>query len=164
MSLNTELIDLLASPISDLGFRLWDVKVTKAGKRQVVSVTLDKDSGANLDEIASASKAIAPLLDDLKALEDGYHLEVSSPGLERSLSRPEHFKWSIGHEVAISHRVDGSLERTRGKLVRADDEGVVVENESEIAIPIDAITKAHTLFDFEAAMKKDFETLEETKQ
>jgi ribosome maturation factor RimP len=57
MSLNRRHI----TPSGQLGFRLWDIKVTKAGKRSIVSVTLDKHNGATLEDISQASKEIAPV-------------------------------------------------------------------------------------------------------
>ncbi len=156
MSLSQGLTELVAPVLEKAGFRLWDLKVTKAGKRSIVSVTLDKTGGVSIEDIAAMSKVIAPLLDEHAALDDAYHLEVASPGLERPLSRVEHFEWSLGMNVTISHRVDGSLVRSRGRLVVAAIDNVTLETDdggSEL-IAIDSITKAHTLFDFDEAMKK----------
>ena len=95
MSLTDDINDMLTPVLDELGFRLWDIKVTKAGKRSIVSVTLDKHNGATLEDISQASKEIAPVLDELPSLEDSYHLEVSSPGLERSLLKQDHYVWSL---------------------------------------------------------------------
>ena len=156
MSLTNDLTDMLTPVIENAGFRLWDLKVTKAGKRSIVSITLDKHNGATVDDIAEMSKLVAPLLDDHASLDDAYHLEVATPGLERSLTRPEHFQWSLGMNITVSHRADGSLVRNHGKLTTVSDSDIGIENaENEtITIPIESITKAHTLFDFEEAMKK----------
>lgn len=158
MSLTDDLTDMIQPIVHEQNYRLWDLKLTKAGKRTVVTITLDKDGGATLDEIADISKLIAPLLDEHPTLDDAYHLEVASPGLERALTKPNHYEWSVDMDVAVSHRVDGTLTRTRGTLRAVDGSNISIETETEtISIPIDSITKAHTLFDYEAAMKRSKE-------
>lgn len=157
MSLSQGLTDMINPVVQKAGFRLWELKVTKAGKRSVVTITLDKAGGATLDEIAEMSKLIAPVLDENPSLEDAYHLEVASPGLERPLVTPEHFSWSLGMDITVSHRVDGSLVRSRGKLTMVSDKDITVETGDEensvVVIEFADITKAHTLFDFDNAMK-----------
>jgi ribosome maturation factor RimP len=158
MSLTDDLTDMIRPVVLEQNYRLWDLKLTKAGKRTVVTITLDKDGGATLDEIADISKLVAPLLDEHPTLDDAYHLEVASPGLERALTKPEHYEWSIDMNVAVSHRVDGTLTRTRGKLVSVETDTISVETDNDtVSIPLDSITKAHTLFDYEAAMKRSKE-------
>ena len=156
MSLTNDLVATLTPVIEDAGFRLWDLKVTKAGKRSIVSITLDKYQGATIDDIAEMSKILAPILDENQSLDDAYHLEVATPGLERTLLRPDHYRWSLGMNITVSYRNDGSIVREHGKLVSVSDDEIVIETNSDNQIKIlcDSITKAHTLFDFEEAMKK----------
>ena len=108
MSRADELTDMIAPLIESFEYRLWNLTITKAQKRSIVTVTLDKDGGANLDEMAGISKEIASLIDEHPSFENEYHLEVESPGLERSLTNIEHFKWSINMEVSVSFR-DGEI-------------------------------------------------------
>ena len=155
MSLTDDINDMLTPVLDELGFRLWDIKVTKAGKRSIVSVTLDKHNGATLEDISQASKEIAPVLDELPSLEDSYHLEVSSPGLERSLLKQDHYVWSLGMQITVSFRSEGTVIRKSGKLVSVDTKNIQIEEDDEtITIEIENITKAHTLFNFEEALKK----------
>lgn len=153
MSLVDELTDMVTPILAPHQYRLWNLKVTKTGRRSIVSVVLDKDGGATLDGIADMSKEMAPLLDEHPSLGE-YHLEVASPGLERSLTAKDHYQWSLGLEVAVSYRADGSITRSVGTLTKVTDEGIVVTNEGEHVITFEAITNAHTLFNFEEAMKK----------
>ncbi len=156
MSVVKDITDKISPVVDKNGYRLWDVKLTKAGKRSIVSVTIDKEGGPTLDGIADLSKAIAPILDEMPTLENAYHLEVASPGLERSLITPEHFQWSKNLDVAISHRSDGSLTRTRGKLIEVSPSVVKVQTEDgDVVIELETITKAHTIFDFKKAMKQN---------
>ena len=158
MAISERLSDLVTPVLEENGFRLWEVKVTKAGKRSVVSVLLDKEGGATADDLAEMSKTIAPVLDEDPSLEDAYHLEVATPGLERNLSTSQHFLWSVGMEVTIAYRVAGSINRVTGTLTGFEDNNAIVKSnspeEGTITISLDAITKAHTIFDFQAAMKK----------
>lgn len=158
MSIVDRLTDKVTPVVIQEGYFLWELKVTKAGKRSLVSIVLDKKGGASLDELAGMSREIAHILDDDPSLEEAYHLEVSSPGLERNLTTVEHYKWSVDLDVTVTYRVEGTIERSRGKLISVDDTNIVVQSEDielgKISIPIETITKAHTLFDFEEAMKK----------
>lgn len=167
MSISDGLTDMIAPVLENAGIRLWELKVTKAGKRSIVSITLDKQGGVSVEDIAEMSKLIAPILDDAQTLDDAYHLEVASPGLERPLVTQDHFEWSLGMDITVSHRVDGSLVRARGKLVSVSPEDIQVEtDEATLTIALDSITKAHTLFDFEAALKNGslVEPTEETEE
>lgn len=156
MSLTQDLIAMLTPVIEKAEYRLWDLKITKAGKRTIVSIALDKQDGATVEDIASMSKLVAPMLDEVESLDDSYHLEVATPGLERSLLRTEHFQWSLGMDITVSHRDVGTVIRNHGKLVVVSDTEISIETSDgeTITIPVDAITKAHTLFDFEEALKK----------
>ena len=122
MSLTGDIDDMLSPMLTKMDFRLWDIKVTKAGKRSIVSITLDKHNGATLDEIAEISKEIAPILDEIAALENSYHLEVATPGLERPLLNHDHFVWSLGMEITVSFRGNGTVTRASGKLISVDDD------------------------------------------
>lgn len=157
MALADRLTELVAPVIEEEKFRLWDIKVTKAGKRSIVTVLIDKDGGADADELAHISKTIAPILDEDPSLEASYHLEIATPGLERSLTKPEHYTWSIGMDVTVAYRIDGSINRIKGNLIGFENDMVTIKNESDeekLDIELDTITKAHTLFDFQSAMKK----------
>lgn len=174
MSKVDEISNMITPLINDSNYRLWSLNITRAAKKSIVTVTLDKDGGANLDELAVISKEIASLIDEHPSFEDAYHLEIESPGLERSLTKPEHYRWSLGMEVSVSFREDQTLSRCRGKLLEVNDEKLVIEEtpieskksknvESEVEkkirnIQISTITKANTVFDFNKAMKSDRES------
>lgn len=177
MSRADELVDMISPLITNSNYRLWDLGITKAAKRSIVTVTLDKDGGANLDEMAEISKEIALVIDEHPSFENEYHLEVESPGLERALTRPDHFQWSKDMLISVSYRDGETLSRSRGILRSVHEKEIVIEEvpqvlkrdskKKEIAeevsetkfttIAIDTITKAHTVFDFEQAMKRETE-------
>jgi len=81
--------------LTPLGLELFDVQFTGSGRARTVRVVVDRDGGVDLDAITAASERIQPVLEHLDAL-GPFALEVSSPGLERPLSRPEHFHRAVG--------------------------------------------------------------------
>ena len=156
----TQSIRDLAEPlVVAAGHELWDVEVS-AG---IVRILVDRpagpgaeNGGIDLDSLAAASQAISAALDDREDLVPGprYHLEVSSPGVERTLRTLEHYRRFVGSEVSIklTEPVGGSR-RWRGVLVDATDTGVRVRVSdagpvppAETALDYAQIQRAHTVF------------------
>ena len=91
------------TPITEsLGLTLHDVEITKA----LIRVTIHKDGGISLEQLAEANRAISEHLDANEPFEGRYTLEVSSPGIERKLRRPDHFSAAIGETVSIKASAD----------------------------------------------------------
>jgi ribosome maturation factor RimP len=139
--------------LATLGLEVFDVQLTGSGRASTVRVIVDRDGGVDLDAITAASERIQPALDDLGP----YALEVSSPGLERPLHRPEHFRRAVGETVSVKVRdADGEVRRLRGELVSADERGVTVHvgdvDVTEHA-DYDQIIKARTVFEWGAEPK-----------
>jgi len=135
------------------GARLVDVE--SAGG--VLRVTVERDSGLDLDDLAEVSAAISAFLDahsDLAPV-GRYDLEVSSPGVERRLRRQAHFASAVGARVAI-RTVAGSpgVRRIEGDLRAVDTEGITVVDDRgcEHRVSYPAIDRAHTVFDWRAAL------------
>ena len=139
--------------LATLGLEVFDVQLTGSGRASTVRVIVDRDGGVDLDAITAASERIQPALDDLGA----YALEVSSPGLERPLHRPEHFRRAVGETVSVKVRdADGEVRRLRGDLVSTDERGVTVDvgdTNSGEHVDYDQIIKARTVFEWGAAPK-----------
>ncbi|ABD12917.1 ribosome maturation factor RimP [Frankia sp. B2] len=115
----------LAAGLADAGFDLEDVTVTRAGSRSVVRVVVDRDGGVDLDAVADASRLASELLDaaetDGQGLVAGpYVLEVTSPGVERPLTEPRHWRRAIGRLVTVRDR-DGIV--LAGRVLSADESG-----------------------------------------
>ena len=90
-----------------------------------------------------------------RGLNGPYLLEVSSPGLERPLRTPEHFAGAIGQTVSISHHTDAGPRRRTRRLVDAGERRLLVEVDGEREeIAYDAITKAHTVFEWGPAPRQ----------
>jgi ribosome maturation factor RimP len=155
------LTDLIAPALDSLGLELFDLEIVGAGRTRTLRVTVERrdhepssgrpavGSGVDLDEIAAASQAIAPLLDRDATLNGSYLLEVSSPGVERPLRRPEHFRRAIGEIVSVKYRTDTDAQRIRGALVEVDDDACVVDVDGEPRrIAFADIADARTVFEW----------------
>ena len=80
---------------------LWDVRFVKEGASYYLRVFIDKEEGINIDDCTAVSHAIDPVIDEADPIDKSYYLEVCSPGLERELTRPEHFEWAKDKEIRV---------------------------------------------------------------
>ena len=127
-----ELARLLEPTVERLGYELADLEVRLGGKGGVVRVFIDKPDGIGLDDCEKVSLAVSAILDVEDPVPGNYDLEVSSPGLDRKLTKVEHFQRFIGEIVKVSLRFPKEgRRRFRGTLVSADDENIVVEVDGE---------------------------------
>jgi ribosome maturation factor RimP len=138
--------------LATLGLELFDVQFTGSGRARTVRVIVDRDGGVDLDAITATAERIQP---ELEALDDlgSFALEVSSPGLERPLHRPEHFRRAVGETVSVKVRdAAGETRRVRGALRAADERGISIDDER---VDYDEIIQARTVFEWGAAPKPD---------
>jgi ribosome maturation factor RimP len=127
-----ELATLLEPTVERLGYELADLEVRLSAKAGLVRVFIDKADGIALDDCEAVSRAISALLDVEDPLPGNYSLEVSSPGLDRKLTKSEHFQRFMGEIVKVKMRfpVEGRR-RFRGKLLSMDENNIVVEVDCE---------------------------------
>jgi ribosome maturation factor RimP len=120
-----ELTRLLAPAVAEAGFDLEEVDVRPAGRRRLVRVVVDGDAGVGLDDIASISETVSALLDGAEVMGTSpYVLEVSSPGVDRPLTEPRHWRRAVGRLVVAPLTEGGQVE---GRVVAADDEAVEID-------------------------------------
>ena len=139
-----ELARLLEPTVEGLGYELADLEVRLGGKGGLVRVFIDKPDGIGLDDCEKVSLAVSALLDVEDPVPGHYDLEVSSPGLDRKLTKPEHFQRFIGETLKVQTRfpIEGRR-RFRGTLVSSDDENIVVEVDGEShSLPLKTIDTA----------------------
>jgi ribosome maturation factor RimP len=110
------------------GYDLEDLVVRAAGQRSVVRVVIDRDAGVSLDDVAELSRSVSEVLD---AGGDGmgrspYVLEVTSPGVDRPLTLPRHWRRNAGRLVTVAVGPEKAREQVTGRLLRVTDEGVVL--------------------------------------
>ncbi|NUO96524.1 MAG: ribosome maturation factor RimP [Nonomuraea sp.] len=116
------LMKLLEPVVSAEGLDLEDVTVTQAGKRRLLRVIVDRDGGVSLDDIADVSQAVSTALDDDDVMgQSAYTLEVSSPGVDRPLTEPRHWRRAAKRLVKAEMR-DGAV--VEGRILAADESGV----------------------------------------
>jgi ribosome maturation factor RimP len=138
-ALRPRLVQLLEPVVAGAGLDLEDVTVSAAGRRSVVRVVVDKDGGVPLDDVAEVSRVVAEVLDELDADEPGalgtsYVLEVSSPGVDRPLTAPRHWRRNTGRLVKAVRREGGEV---TGRVLRADD-----AEDGEVVLDVDGDERA----------------------
>src|SRR3954447_7093179 len=143
----------LAPVVAELGLELYDVEFAGSGRSRVLRVSVsDPAKPIDLEALTAANRALGPLADDLVA--GHYELEVSSPGVERPLRRPEHFQGAIGETVTVKHTAaeGGAPVREKARLVAADDDAIALELETgePRRVPYAAIAAARTVFEWGA--------------
>jgi ribosome maturation factor RimP len=139
-----ELAKLLEPTVARLGFELADLEVRLGGKGGLVRVFIDKPEGIGLEDCEKVSLAVSALLDVEDPVPGNYSLEVSSPGLDRKLTKVEHFQRFEGEIVKVQMRfpIEGRR-RFRGTLVSSNDENIVVEVDGEShSLPLKTIDTA----------------------
>ncbi len=111
--------------VAAAGYDLEDVTVTTAGRRRVVRLVVDRDGGVDLDAVAEVSREVSAALDAGDALgEVPYTLEVTSPGVDRPLTLPRHWRRATGRLVRVT-LADGEVLTARVR--RADEAGVTFD-------------------------------------
>ncbi|MFB4316661.1 ribosome maturation factor RimP [Actinomadura sp. 21ATH] len=116
---------LLAPAVAEAGFDLEEVDVRPAGRRRLVKIVVDADGGVSLDDVALLSQTASGLLDGSDVMGAGpYVLEVTSPGVDRPLTEPRHWRRAAGRLVVAPLAEGGQIE---GRVVSADDEAVVID-------------------------------------
>jgi ribosome maturation factor RimP len=119
-----KLAGLIGPVVAAAGLDLETVRITVAGRRRLLRVIVDGDHGVSLDDAADISREIAALLDAGNILgETPYTLEVSSPGVDRPLTEPRHWRRARGRLVRVKVTGEGPVE---GRLLVADDDGVTL--------------------------------------
>ncbi|PSK61805.1 Ribosome maturation factor RimP [Micromonospora sp. MH33] len=127
--------EVIEPVVTAAGYDLEDLSVSRAGRRHVVRVIVDADGGINLDGVADVSRAVSAALDaaeeaggDIVAGE--YQLEVSSPGVDRPLTLPRHWRRNAGRLVKVTVRGPEGDRQVTGRIAAADDERVALETDA----------------------------------
>jgi len=119
-----KLAGLIDPVVAAAGMDLESVRMTVAGKRRLLRVVVDSDHGVSLDDAADVSREISAVLDASNVLgEVPYTLEVSSPGVDRPLTEPRHWRRARGRLVKAKVTGEGSVE---GRVLAADADGVTL--------------------------------------
>lgn len=155
-------VTALAEPvIASAGVELVDVELEGG----ILRITIDQEGGLPVGALTSVTRQISRLLDEDDPIPGRYTLEVSSPGLERKLRTPAHFRRAVGETITVrtSGRAEGGPRRFQGTLVAADDDGITVvpdqpradDPETGVVLRHDQVDKARTVFVWDAEPKND---------
>lgn len=118
----------LAEPyMTEHGFELVDVEYVREGGNRYLRIVADKPGGIDIDDCSRISEYMSARLDETDPIPDAYFLEVTSPGAERPLKKPEDFEKAVGKHVFVTtyEPVDG-LKEFEGELVRYDGDRLAV--------------------------------------
>ena len=131
----------MVKPISDeLNYEIYHVEYVKENGEYYLRIYIEKDGGITLSDCEALSRRVSDLMDEKDPIKDPYFLEVSSPGLNRTLFTEEHYKRFIGREVMVkfTKSVDGK-KNIKGILKEVNEDSIVVEADQLINIPKDKI-------------------------
>jgi ribosome maturation factor RimP len=129
----TRLAGLVAPVVEAAGYDLEELVVTPAGRRSIVRVVVDRDAGVTLDDVAEVSRAVSTALDE----HDGefgsapYVLEVTSPGVDRPLTEPRHWRRNTGRLVTVAVGPAGSTEQVTARVLEVGGDGVILAVEAK---------------------------------
>ena len=152
----SELAELLDPVVSAFSLDLDDVEITRSGGQRILDVTIDGDSGVNLDEVAEVSRAISEFLDNSNVMGDEpYVLEVGTRGVTKPLTKPVHWARNVGRLVNVA----GDAINAVGRIVEFTDPDVTLDIKGKLRIlNIKEISRAHVEVEFKKMPKDDADT------
>jgi ribosome maturation factor RimP len=148
--LKDELTQRLRALLGEELFDLWDLELASQSSRTVVRVLVDRTAGVTLADCAYWNKKIGRYLEAEDLIPGSYVLEVGSPGIERSLSRPEHFARFVSRMVEVRlHDLSGGRRTFRGELLEAGPEEIRLADPEvgEVRVPYSAIRRSRLVVD-----------------
>jgi ribosome maturation factor RimP len=141
------LAEVLTEPLAAAGLDVEAIELTPAGRRSLLRVAVDKDGGVTMDDIAEATREVSRLLDDSDVMgEQPYTLEVTSPGTDRPLTLPRHWRRNTGRLVKVTTK-DGT--NLTGRIDASDEESATLDvSGSDQQVRFDDVAKARIQIEF----------------
>ena len=126
MNKKEEIAAAITPAIESLGFYLEDLNITSAGRRSMLTVIVDGDTHLTLDQVTSVTKAIGEIVENIQSLgQTPFTLEVTSPGIDRPLTKPRHWKKNIDRLVKVvlqdTSEVKGRIKDSNKETATIDD-------------------------------------------
>ena len=143
-ALINEISNIVAPIAADLNYEVYHIEYVEDNGAYYLRIYIDKDGGITLNDCEALSRRVSDVMDEKDPIKDAYFLEVSSPGLNRTLFTIDHYKKFIGREVMVrfTKAIDGS-KNVKGILKEVNDEEVIVESEQLVKVPMDKIKSAN---------------------
>lgn len=142
--LRQQLLDMLEPVVNAMGYELVDIDVSAGRSSGLLRLYIDRSGGVDLDDCEKVSRQVSAVLDVEDPIPGHYVLEVSSPGLNRSLRTREHFERYAGSRVKVKLKsvLDGR-KRFTGQLTAVDDEAITLQvDDRTFRLPLERIQKA----------------------
>ena len=129
-SIETKLIAALEPPVAEMGFEIESLQIASIAKERIIRIVIDRDGGVSLDNVAQVSQRCSEILDTTESVAnlDSYLLEVTSPGADRPLTLPKHWKRNIGRLVRFTFQNEESL---IGRIIAVSDGEVELSLEAD---------------------------------
>ena len=129
MGKSEEISAVITPAINALGFYIEDITITSAGRRSLITVIVDGDTHLSLDQVTSATKAIGEIVESIQSLgETPFTLEVTSPGLDRPLTKVRHWQKNINRLVKVvlldGSEIKGRIKDVNEVSARVDEKNI----------------------------------------
>jgi ribosome maturation factor RimP len=135
----------MVKPISDeLNYEIYHIEYVKENGEYYLRIYIEKEGGITLSDCEALSRRVSDLMDEKDPIPEAYFLEVSSPGLNRTLFTEAHYKRFVGREVMVklTKAIDGK-KSIKGILKEVNEENIIVEADTLISIPKEKIKSAN---------------------
>jgi len=143
-ALVNEIYEMVNPIAEELNYDIYHIEYVKENGEYYLRIYIEKEGGITLSDCEALSRRVSDLMDEKDPIKDPYFLEVSSPGLNRTLFTENHYKRFIGREVMVrfTKSIDGK-KNVKGILKEVNDDSIVVEAENLMNIPKDKIKSAN---------------------
>jgi len=150
VNLEQKLEQSLTPTIESMGFEFWGVEYIPAGRHSTLRLYIEKEGGVTVDDCADVSRQVSAIMDVEDPISGAYNLEVSSPGMDRLLFKPEQFSRFEGDTVQVRTSIAVlGRKRFKGVMLKVLEDSIEVEVDAEIyEIPFDLIEKANLVAEF----------------
>lgn len=137
-----EIRKIFEDEVQKMGFDLIDIQLNVTGKAGMIRLFVDRDGGININECSEVSRSISELIFRKDLFPGNYRLEVSSPGLDRSLTTKKDFQRNVGKDIILEYKVESDFKKIEGKIASADAELFIINNKNEsFSVPFSNINK-----------------------
>lgn len=143
MSIQADIAQVISPIIESTGNYLEEVKVANLGKKKLITVIIDSDTHLNLDQVTAVTRSISDAIENLASLgTTPFTLEVTSPGIDRPLTLPRHWRKNIGKLAKIDLGEGKSIE---SRILSVTEDSVILESGE---VKFDLIKKATLVIEF----------------
>ncbi len=146
--------EIIQPLVEDLGYEFIGLEYNSNPKHSVLRVYIDKEEGVDVEDCATVSRETAAILDVKDPIRSHYNLEVSSPGLERPLFTPAHYREFNGYEVKITlYGPQDGRRKFQGPIGVVNDDEVTIEQDGvDVTLRLDNIAKARLVPDYDTIL------------